>query len=239
MSLGGQLLRPGAPPGGCSGWAFALICDQGLGRGSLPCGVLESHQGSQCKSEPASRRSARRPASGRTGSSAQVGGWTVWRVRPGASETNRPPICTCAWYRFGTGCIVRSVQIVHRSGQIGHDGRSETHRHLNPLLGAERSLVQIQSPRLLRFVTRGCVPSVPKVGRGPSYQVLLCTKGAVFASTAPRAHIRKSQDSERTSSPGPSSRGCDVRDRSSPCRDQPPVSGHRPGRRGCSGWRPR
>jgi hypothetical protein len=37
------------------------------------------------------------------------------------------------WYRFGTGCIVLSVRIVHSRGHIGRDGRSETHRHLNPL----------------------------------------------------------------------------------------------------------
>jgi Phage integrase family len=36
-------------------------------------------------------------------------------------------------------------------------------------------------------------------------------------------HDPRSQDSERTSSPGPSSRGCGVRDRSSLCRDRPPV----------------
>ena len=38
-----------------------------------------------------------------------------------------------SWYRFGTRCIVLSVQIVHGSGHIGKDGRSETHRRLNPL----------------------------------------------------------------------------------------------------------
>jgi hypothetical protein len=38
-----------------------------------------------------------------------------------------------ARYRFGTRCIVLSVQIVHGPGHIGNDGRSETHRHLNPL----------------------------------------------------------------------------------------------------------
>jgi hypothetical protein len=37
------------------------------------------------------------------------------------------------WYRFGTRCIVLSVQIVHGPGHIGRDGRSGTHRHLNPL----------------------------------------------------------------------------------------------------------
>jgi hypothetical protein len=36
-------------------------------------------------------------------------------------------------YRFGTGFIVLSVQIVHGPGHIGKDGRSETDRHLNPL----------------------------------------------------------------------------------------------------------
>jgi aryl-alcohol dehydrogenase-like predicted oxidoreductase len=37
------------------------------------------------------------------------------------------------WYRFGTRCNVLSVQIVHGRGHIGNYGRSETHRHLNPL----------------------------------------------------------------------------------------------------------
>jgi hypothetical protein len=37
------------------------------------------------------------------------------------------------WYRFGTRCTVLSVQIVHGPGHIGNDGRSETHRRLNPL----------------------------------------------------------------------------------------------------------
>ena len=32
------------------------------------------------------------------------------------------------WYRFGTGCTVLSVQIVHGPGHIGNDGRSGTHR---------------------------------------------------------------------------------------------------------------
>ena len=60
------------------------------------------------------------------------------------------------WYRFGTGCTVLSVQIVHGAGHIGNDGRSETQRHLNSArLGAERSLVQIQSPRLKPLLTRG------------------------------------------------------------------------------------
>ena len=37
------------------------------------------------------------------------------------------------WYRFGTGCIVLSVQIVHGPGHIGNYGRSETHRRVSPL----------------------------------------------------------------------------------------------------------
>jgi hypothetical protein len=45
------------------------------------------------------------------------------------SSTLRPS----PWYRFGTGCIVLCIQIVHGPGHIGNDGRSKTYRHLNPL----------------------------------------------------------------------------------------------------------
>src|SRR4029450_11753198 len=34
----------GRPARGCSGWALALICDPALRRGTLPYGLLESHQ---------------------------------------------------------------------------------------------------------------------------------------------------------------------------------------------------
>jgi hypothetical protein len=47
--------------------------------------------------------------------------------------TNRTPDRSWAQYRFGTGCTVLCVQIVHRPGHRGNDGRSETHRHLDPL----------------------------------------------------------------------------------------------------------
>ena len=73
---------------------------------------------------------------------------------PGSSEVaalgEKQPIpgSKDLWYRIGTGCIVLSVQIVHGQGHIGNDGPSETHRRLNPLGGAERPLIQIQSPRL-------------------------------------------------------------------------------------------
>jgi hypothetical protein len=35
-------------------------------------------------------------------------------------------------YRFGTRCIVLSVQIVHGTGHIGHAGRSGTDLHESP-----------------------------------------------------------------------------------------------------------
>ena len=58
-----------------------------------------------------------------------------------------PP--SARWYRFGTDRCVRCVQIVQRRGRIGRSGRSRTYLHPEPArLGAERSLVQIQSPRL-------------------------------------------------------------------------------------------
>jgi hypothetical protein len=37
------------------------------------------------------------------------------------------------WYRFGTGCIVHYVQIVHGRGRIGRFVRSRTYRHPEPL----------------------------------------------------------------------------------------------------------
>jgi hypothetical protein len=63
------------------------------------------------------------------------------------ARTNQTP--ARPWYHFGTQRIVRSVQIVHGCGRLGRRGRSGTHRHQLPVgWGAERSLVQIQSPRL-------------------------------------------------------------------------------------------
>jgi hypothetical protein len=66
------------------------------------------------------------------------------------AHLTRVPDCEpTAWYRFGTRCTVLSVQIVHGPGHIGNDGRSETHRRLNPLGWGRKVAVQIQSPRLL------------------------------------------------------------------------------------------
>jgi hypothetical protein len=44
------------------------------------------------------------------------------------SLTGVPDCEPAPWYRFGTRCIVLSVQIVQGPGQIGNYGRSETHR---------------------------------------------------------------------------------------------------------------
>jgi hypothetical protein len=49
------------------------------------------------------------------------------------SPTGVPDCESASWYRFGTGCIVLFVQIVHGPGHIGNDGRSKTHRRLAPL----------------------------------------------------------------------------------------------------------
>ena len=57
---------------------------------------------------------------------------SIFRSRR-ARLTGVPDCDPSPWYRFGTGCTVPSVQIVHGPGHIGNDGRSETHRHLNPL----------------------------------------------------------------------------------------------------------
>ena len=55
------------------------------------------------------------------------------------------------WYLFGTDCCVLSAQIVQKPRHHGRSGRSWKHLHVNPLgWGPERSLVQIQSPRLNR-----------------------------------------------------------------------------------------
>jgi hypothetical protein len=56
------------------------------------------------------------------------GSFSTWKARlTGMPDCEPPP-----WYRFGTGCIVLSVQIVHGCGHIGRGGRSGTHRHRLP-----------------------------------------------------------------------------------------------------------
>ena len=49
----------------------------------------------------------------------------------GGNESD--PDRSWAQYRFGTGCIVLFVQIVHGPGHIGRGGRFGTHRHRLPL----------------------------------------------------------------------------------------------------------
>jgi hypothetical protein len=57
--------------------------------------------------------------------------------------------------RFGTGRIVRCVQNVHPRGRWGTQGTlTDTSTPISRRLGAERSLVQIQSPRLFPAISR-------------------------------------------------------------------------------------
>ena len=107
-----------------------------LGAGLLVCAVAGLYMTAGFRSGalwiPLAGRRAKRP-----GARASARALVLLDAREQGGRAGVPdsfePVGAGPWYRFGTRCTVLSVQIVHGPGHIGNDGRSETHRRLNPL----------------------------------------------------------------------------------------------------------
>jgi hypothetical protein len=85
-----------------------------------------------------------------------------WRARLNGVPDWEP----APWYRFGTRCIVLSVQIVHGPGHIGRGGRSGTHRHRLPLgWGPKGRWFKSSRPDFFKFGERRAPPASPSSPR--------------------------------------------------------------------------